>query len=127
MYCINKQVDHLQVVFQDDFNYNMIKTIIRHETMMLEYSDTNDIWLIGNHRADIRLGELQSMVNEFHCQCPADSTRTKTAVVVEQGLTQAILELWLNAVQKKVSFDVRIFDRLEEAEQWLGVAQSQVA
>jgi hypothetical protein len=127
MYCINKHADHLRVEFQDDFNYNLIKTIIRHETMMLEYPYTNDIWLVGTHRADIRLGELQTMVNDFHCHCPSDSTRTKTAIVADPGLTQAILELWVNGVKNTVKFELRIFDHLEEAEEWLGIAQSKVA
>ena len=127
MYSIKKHANHLRVEFQDNFSYSMIRTIIRHETMMLEYSHTNDLWLIGKHRADIRLGELEALVNEFHCQCPRDATRTKTAIVVEQGLTHAILELWMKAVQKRVSFDLRIFHTLESAESWLGAAEAKIA
>jgi hypothetical protein len=127
MYEIRKERDHLRVEFQEDFNYPMIKTIIHHETMLKEYPDTNDIWLVGKHRADIRLGELETMVREFHCLCPADATRTKTAIVVDEGLTGAILEIWVNALQKRVTFDIKIFHTLDEAQEWLGVAESMVA
>ena len=127
MYEIRKNDSHLLVEFQGDFNYPMIQTIIRHETMMKEYPNTNDIWLVGKHHADIRLGELETMVREFHCLCPTDATRTKTAVVVNEGLTGAIFELWVKGIQKRVAFDIRIFTALDEAEAWMGVAVDQVA
>jgi hypothetical protein len=127
MYEIRKEKNHLLVEFLDNFNYPMIQTIIRHETMMKEYPNTNDIWLVGKHRADIRLGELETMVREFHCLCPPDAIRTKTAVVVDEGLTGAILELWVNALQKRVAFDIKIFRTQDEAQEWLGVAESMVA
>ena len=127
MYEIRKERDHLLVEFLDDFDYPMVQTIIRHETTLKEYPDTNDIWLVGKHHANIRLGELETMVQEFHCLCPTDATRTQTAVVVNEGLTGAILELWVNALQKRVAFDIKIFHTLEEAEAWLGVAESKVA
>jgi hypothetical protein len=127
MYEIRKEREYLLVEFQGDFDFPMVQTIIRHETMLKEYSDTNDIWLIGNHHADIRLGELETMVREFHCLCPTDATRTKTAVVVNEGLTRAIIELWANALQKRVAFDIKIFHTLEEAKTWLRVAESMVA
>jgi hypothetical protein len=127
MYEIRKERDHLLVEFQEDFNYPMVKTIIHHETMLKEYPDTNDIWLIGKHRADIRLGELEMMVREFHCLCPTDATRTKTAIVVDEGLTGAILELWVNGLKKRVAFDIKIFYALNEAQAWLGVAEYMVA
>ncbi len=127
MYEITKNSDYLLVEFLENFNFPMIQTIFHHVTMLKEYPDTNDIWLIGKHRADIRLGELETMVREFHCLCPTDATRTRTAVVVNEGLTGAILELWVNALQKCVAFEMRIFHTLEGAEAWLGVVEAKVA
>lgn len=127
MYTIEKNTEYLLVKFDEDFDANAIRAIIHHVTLMKEYPSTDDIWMIGKYHAHIRLGELEAMVHDFHCHCPRDSTRTKTAIVAEQGLTQAILELWMNAVKKKVSFDLRIFHALEDAEAWLGVARTQVA
>jgi hypothetical protein len=127
MYKIHTNPDHLLVEFNENFDYPMIQTIIHHETTMVEYPGTNDIWLIGTHHADIRLGELEAMVGDFSCRCPRDATRTKTAIVAEQGLTQAIIEIWMNAAQKRVAFEMRIFKTLVEAEAWLGVAVAEVA
>lgn len=127
MYEIRKNNNHLRVEFKDDFDYPVIKAIIRHETMMKEYPDTNDIWLIGKHHANIRLSELDTMVQDFHCLCPTDSTRSKTAVVVNEGLTGAVLELWVNALKKRVAFEIQLFHTLDEAEDWLGLAKEQVA
>ena len=127
MYKIENNDDYLLVMFEDDFDYNTVNVIIHHVMMMKEYPCTNDLWMIGKHHAHIRLGELETMVREFHCLCPLDSTRTKTAIVAEQGLTQSILELWVHAVRKKVSFNLKIFHTLEEAEEWLGAVESRVA
>jgi len=127
MYKIEANEDHLLVKFEGEFDFPIIQTIIRHETTLRQYPHTTDIWLIGKHHADIRLGELEKMVREFQCLCPTDATRTKTAVVVNEGLTGALLELWVNALQKRVAFDIRIFHTLDEAEDWLGVAEEKVA
>ena len=127
MYKIRKNDSHLRVEFKGDFDYPMIQTIIRHETMMKEYPDTNDIWLIGDFRSDIRLGELEAMVKEFNCHCPHDATRTKTAIVATQGLTQAILELWVKAIKKRVAFDICIFETLEDACEWMDIEYTMVA
>ena len=127
MYQIKKKSDHLLVEFLDDFNFHMIQTIIRHVTLLKEYPDTNDIWLIGNYRADIRLGELEAMVREFQCGCPETATRSQTAVVVDEGLTHAIFELWIKGLRKRVAFDIQIFHSLADAEAWLGLEKSMVA
>jgi hypothetical protein len=37
------------------------------------------------------------------------------------------LELWVNALQKRVAFDIKKFHTLQEAEVWLGIADSKVA
>lgn len=124
MYKIEKHDGFLLVRFLEDFDFNVVQTIIHHITSIKEYPDTNDIWLIGQHRADIRLGELENLMREFHCRCPRDSTRTKTAIVVEPGMTEAIIQLWMNATNKKVSFDMRIFHTVTEAQLWMDLAES---
>ena len=127
MYNIEKNHDHLIVTFEDNVNSCMIQAIISHLTSMKDYPDTNDIWMIGPHHADIRLGELETMVQEFRCRCPNDAKRTKTAIVAEQEMTQTIFELWAYALKHRVAFDIRIFSELEEAESWMGITHSMVA
>jgi len=121
MYSIVRNDGYLIVEFLENFDFSMIQAAIHHETMLGEYADTNDIWLIGANRAAIHLGELETLVNEFHCRCPRNAARTKTAIVVNEGLTGAIVELWVNGLKKKVTFEIEIFRTLDDAKVWLGV------
>ena len=127
MYTIEKHEECLLVRFDEDFDYNMVQTIIHHVTSIKEYPSTNDIWLIGKYRADIRLGELETLMREFQCRCPRDASRTKTAIVVEPGMTESIIQLWMNATRKRVSFDMCIFNTLREAQAWLEIPESMSA
>jgi hypothetical protein len=127
MYSITEEDGYLLVKFEDDFDYAIVRTIIHHVTKKKEYPCTNDIWMIGKYHARIRLGEVETMVQDFHCQCPSDATRTKTAIVAEREGTQTILELWVHSVKKRVPFDLKIFYCLEEAKEWLGVADFQLS
>ena len=121
MYRINRNDEYLLVQFIDDIDFSMIQAAIHHETMLREYADTNDIWLIGKNRIAIHLDEIETLVNEFQCRCPRDATRNKTAIVVDPGLTGAIIELLVNSLQKKVAFEIDIFRTLSDAKGWLGV------
>jgi hypothetical protein len=126
MYSIQEHEDCLKVGFNSDFDCSTVQTIIHHETALPQYRSTNDIWVIGSHRARIRLGEIDTMVREFQCRCTRDGTRSKTAIVVDEGFTHSIIELWVSAVLKKVSFEMRIFNDLKDAELWLSESREQV-
>ena len=122
MYTITKNDGYLLVKFVDDFDFPVVHTAIHHETMMPEYADTNDIWLIGANRANICLGEMDLMVREFHCRCPRYARRSKTAVVVKEGLTGSIMDLWVSALRKRVAFEIEIFRTIDDAKEWLECA-----
>lgn len=127
MYRISRNDEYLMVKFIEDIDFSMIQAAIHHETMLKEYADTNDIWLIGKNRAAIHLDEIETLANEFQCRCPRDATRTRTAVVVDAGLTGSIIELWVSSIQKKVAFDIEIFRTLNEAKTWLGIHEASFA
>ncbi|HSR88290.1 MAG TPA: hypothetical protein VLL07_05010 [Pontiella sp.] len=120
MYNISRQNGYLMVKFIDDIDFPMILAAIHHETMLGDYADTNDIWLIGKSRVAIQLGEIEILASEFQCRCPRDATRAKTAIVVDAGLTGSIVELWVNSIQRKVPFEIEIFRTLDEAKSWVG-------
>jgi hypothetical protein len=121
MYRITRNDGYLMVKFIDDFDFPMIQTAIRHETTMREYADTNDIWLIGDNHARIRLAEVEMLVSEFQTRCSRYERRSKTALVVDAGLTGAIMELLVDGLKKRVAFEVEIFRTLEDAKEWLEV------
>jgi hypothetical protein len=127
MYRISRKEDYLLVKFIDDFDFPMIQTAIRHETAMREYADTNDIWLIGKYRAGINHDELDLMIKSFECCCPGNTQRTKTAIVVDAGLTGSIVELWVHGLKPRVDFEIEIFRTLGEAENWLGAKEALAA
>jgi len=127
MYNISKNDGYLLVKFIHDFDFSMIQTAIYHETSMREYADTNDIWLIGENQAKICLGEIDLMVKDFQCLCPRDASRIKTAIVVNAGLTGSIIELFVHSLKKCVAFEIEIFRTLDDAKDWLGVSEVQVA
>ena len=127
MYKISRNEGYLLVKFIDDFDFPMILTAIRHETTMGDYADTNDIWFIGKYRAGINHADLERMVNAFACSCSGNAKRTKTAIVVDAGLTGSIVELWVHGLKPRVDFEIEIFRTLEEAEDWLGVNEALAA
>lgn len=126
MYSIQAYEDCLRIGFNGDFDCGTIHAIIHHETAMPQYRSTNDLWVIGGHHARIRLGEIDTMVREFHRRCTRDGDRTRTAIVVDEGFTHSIIELWVSAVLKKVPFEMRIFNDVEGAEEWLSESREQV-
>ena len=119
MYKIDKRDGYLFVRFEANFDYNVVQAVIHHLTSIKEYPYTDDLWLIGGFRADIRLGELETMMREFHCHCPGEATRSKTAIVVDPGFTESVIELWVKATNKRVPFEMRVFHALADAQVWL--------
>jgi len=127
MYRIEQHSNHLLVRFYEDLDFSTVQVVIHHLMRMKEYPDTNDIWFIGAHRLHIRLGDIETMVEEFQCHCPKDSNRSRTAIGVDNGLARSFIALWVKALRKRVSFEMSIFDSLEEARVWISAADEQVA
>jgi len=127
MYKIHELESHLRVELKDDFCFGTIRTIIHNVTSLPLYASMDDIWLIGKHHALISLGDIEELVADFRCQCSRSATRKKTAVVVDEGLTESIVQLWTEGVDKQLPFECSMFHTLAEAEAWLGMADSTVA
>ena len=127
MYSIEKSNDCLYVTFENDLDYSTIKQIIYGDLAMPEFCRINDIWIVGSHRAHIRLGEIQTIIDDFGHLCPRDAADKKIAIVSDLGLTAAILELLADGLDRKLPLSCRLFSTLEAAEEWIGVAASQVA
>jgi hypothetical protein len=127
MYKITTHENHMLVKFNEDFTCSTIRTIIRHETLLPQYTRMNDIWLIGKYHALVTLDHLESMAADFKCLCPRNASRKKTAIVVNEGLTEAIILLWVKQPESRIPFELRVFHTLAEAKEWLGIAESKVA
>ena len=127
MYKVTNNEDYLVVRFKANFTCNDLRIIIRHELLVPECAHMNDIWLIGKHHAQISMGELLSIIDDFKHLHPKHAEGKKTAIVVEQGLTEAIMQLLANGLKNQLPFECRLFHKLEEAEAWMGVAETKVA
>lgn len=127
MYQLEKHDECLLVFFRETLNYSSIKCLIHDELVMPEFSRMNDIWLIGKHRADLRLREIQALLDDICQLVPAGVRTGKIAIVVDPGLTSAILELLAAGLERRLSLSCRTFETFEAAEEWIGRSASQVA
>ncbi|MBN2162843.1 MAG: hypothetical protein JXR25_01920 [Pontiellaceae bacterium] len=128
MYEIDNTNGALIVKFKGNFDYSTIKRILYHEISMPEFFKQNDIWLVGTHRTNIRLGEIQEIVDDFGNLCPGERLRDKRiAIVAQPGLTSAFLQLLANGLDRRLPLLCSVFDALEDAENWIGATKSRVA
>ena len=78
MYRIENKDGYLLVTLENDLDCNAANIIIHHVTTLQEYPHTNDLWMFGKHRTNIRLDELRTMAREFQCHCPRDGADDQT-------------------------------------------------
>ncbi len=122
MFTIHDCTDHLLIELHDDFDYRSLR-IMLHVMKLPEYRELNDIWLIGQHRALLRMNELDDIVNDVMLLYPENATRNKTALVIDSGITEAIADFLLDSGKNKLPFKMKIFHTLEEARKWLGTGR----
>lgn len=118
-YQIYIKADHILVEFEADFDYHMLRDVMRIESQMPEAQYMNDIWLIGKHHALISLTDLESILADVRAMSPEGVTSLKSALVIEPGLTEAIAHIWLQEAKGRTPFTCRIFHTLDEAEEWI--------
>ena len=127
MYTIDISNDCICVTIRNDFDYSTIKRILHDELVIPGFCRLHEVWLVGTHRAQVRLGELQTIVDDFSRLCPREVIDKKMAFVAEPGLTSAILELLADGLDRKLALSCRTFRSREAAEEWIGLSASQVA
>ena len=127
MYNMRKMEGCLAVEFKTSFDYGTLKTIMHNFVQIPEHPRLNELYLIGNHRARIRLGEIQAFVEDYGRLLPKPTRSKKIAMVVDEGLTEAIVGLMANGLEQRHAIKCRIFRTMEEAGEWLDLPSSQVA
>jgi hypothetical protein len=126
MYRISRNDCRLLVEFEDDFNYHDLRMIFQQEILAKGCSCMDIILLVGRHHALIGMGELLSVVDDFGRLCQACANKRKTAVVVDQGLTESIMKLMADGIDQQHPIKSRVFHDLDEAKAWLEVTESKV-
>lgn len=120
MYQVSRDEHCIMVELKQDFDYGILKEIIYNEIMISDAMHLHDIWLVGQHRAHLRLGELQNIVDDFRKLCPKGMRHKKSAIVVDPGLTEAILKLLADGIQMRLPITCRTFRAVDEARNWIG-------
>ena len=106
MYRILRNDGCLLVEFEEDFNCHDLRMIFHQEILAKGCSCMDIILLVGRHHARISMGELLSVVDDFGRLCQACANKRKTAVVVDQGLTESIMKLMTDGIDRQSYFAV---------------------
>lgn len=119
MYSISTHEKHMLVKFEDHFGHQTIRSILKEQLHMPEYPDLHDIWLIDKHHAQISLGELLAIVEEFPNRCAEALGRKKIALTVKPGRTEPVVKLLARGINRKFRLECEVFYHLTDAENWL--------
>lgn len=127
MYKVTDTDDYLLVKFEEAFTRSDLKALISQKILREEYAHKNDIWLIGAHQAHLYMDDILSIVDDIKHLHPNHVEGSKTALVVNEGLNAAIMDLLAEGLTNQLSFEYRLFHTLKEAKTWIGVAEETVA
>lgn len=127
MYEIVNSDQAVKIKFNGNFDYSVIKTALQHVGLKSACTQLNDIWFIGKHSAQICMGELLALVDDFKHLYHEATMHKKTAFVVEHELTTSRFHLLVEGLNKGLTHECRLFSTSEEAEEWLGMTQSTMA
>ena len=118
MYEISSQENYLLVNIQNNFDSQQAISAIKELFSRDDYSDRNDIWNIGAKIVNLSFQELEVIAKTISYIYPSNATRSKTAFVVTSLFPTAMASEFIKFA-KTLPYELRIFDNLEEAEQWL--------
>jgi len=127
MYEIVNSDETVKIQFKDNFDYSVLKTALQHVGLKSACAQLNDMWFIGKHHAQICLGELLALVDDFKHLYTEVKVDKRTAFVVEHELTTSRFHLLVEGLNRVLEHECRLFSTSQEAEEWLGAAQSSVA
>jgi len=119
MYTISKNNECMLVEFNADFDYGTMKSILINKTLAAEFRHLHNLWMIGKHRAQLRLGDIQTLVDDFVRLHVGSTCTKKMAIVVEPGLTEAKMQLIASGIERLESISSRVFHTVSEARHWL--------
>jgi len=125
MYNIIRDDECLLVELKADFDYGTINRILVNENLASEPVHSHHLWIIGRHQAELRLGDIQTLVDDFGRLHDGHPCEKKMAIVVEPGLTEEKMRLMASGIERLKSISSRVFHTDNEARQWLLDSNSQ--
>jgi len=118
MYGIEKHGDYLLVRFEEDFNNNDVRLVL-NQLLQPRCARQDIVWLVGPHRYQVSMGELQLIVDEYGASCSMPARQRRCVFVVEPGLTAAYIDLLARHLSMAMPFSYQVVQSLEAAEAWL--------
>jgi hypothetical protein len=82
-----------------------------------EYPEKNDIWVLREGPLDLSVGELYELKDVIKSHYPANSSRTKTAIVAESGIQAGIANMF-SMMAEDLPFQIKVFKDLDAAKEW---------
>ncbi|MHA1940781.1 MAG: hypothetical protein ACW97P_03545 [Candidatus Hodarchaeales archaeon] len=115
---ITSKKDYILVEPTEGVDYLEIWEGFARILIMPEYLVNNDIWVF--HEGPIRLsyGDLYKIRDFIKKHYPENSTRNKTAIVVEKGFQKGLAEVFANIVED-LPFEMKVFSDIQSAELWV--------
>jgi len=110
---------YLEMAFGGELNFEDISLAIAEELVHPAFVTHNDIWIFGPEMVSLRFEDLNTITSLIAEGYPADATRTRTALVIPPGFNSGVANMWLQTTHQ-LPYEIRIFERLEDAERWIG-------
>lgn len=118
MFKVSDNGKYLLVEMLGPSDFPRIKQAILETVMHPHYRDRNDIWLFGQETISLKFDELDRITKYILDVYPPNATRSKTALVADQGLTAAFIAVWAESASG-LPYEVQTFSDLETAEEWI--------
>ncbi len=83
-----------------------------------DFKDTNSLWNFDKCNVHIEYEQMVYIVNAIKMKYPHGGKRRKTALVSTSGYKRALAEIFSEQA-KDLPYDLRIFEKMHAAEQWL--------
>ena len=114
---ITDKKDYILVEPQEN-EYWEIWEAIGRLLKMPEYPDKNDIWIFHEGPLDLVYDDLYKLRDFIKENYPQNTTRSKTALVVESGLQKAMAESFAQ-IAIDLPYEIKVFSDIQSAEDWI--------
>ena len=118
MYDVSRQGPHLLITFGPTIDRATLLAAIDAVMARPDYPHSNDIWVLGDAVIFISHEDFEAITGAIEDAYPASAIRTRTALVTSSGFNTVIASMWCEEA-KRLPFQVRVFDTVEAAEDWV--------
>ena len=115
---ITNNKDYILVEPTEGIDYWDIWEGFARMLIMPEYLVKNDIWVFHEGPMKLSYGDLYKIRDFIKKHYPKNTTRNKTAIVVETGLQKGLAEVFTDIVED-LPYEMKVFSDIQSAEHWV--------